>query len=104
MKRLLILGAIMLAGCGGDEDKWGGATEQQAKEVLMDPNVRAQVQDVRGRYPTEQQIEEADLRMVTLQGMEAWEYKHPTQNYCVFVYEDPEFDSFTAQLSACVAD
>lgn len=104
MKRLLILAVLaLLAGCGGEE-KWGGATEQQAKEVLMDPNVRAQVQDVRGRYPNEQQIEEADLRKVTLQGMEAWEYKHPTQNYCLFVYEDPEFDSFTAQLSACVAD
>jgi hypothetical protein len=104
MRRLLILAVVLFAGCGGDEETWGGATEQQAKEVLMDPNVRAQVQDVRGRYPTEQQIEEADLRMVTLQGMEAWEYEHPTQNYCLFVYEDPEFESFTAQLSACVAD
>ena len=103
VKRLFLLAFILLAGCGGEE-RWGGATEKQAREVLLDPNVRRQIEGLRGRYPTEEQIEEADLRKVTLQGQEAWEFEHPTQNYCLFVYEDPQFDSFTAQLSACVAD
>ena len=103
MKRLLLVTLILLGGCGGEE-RWGGATEKQAREVLLDPNVRTQVVGLRGRYPTVEQIEEADLRKVTIRGQEAWEFKHPTQNYCLFVYEDPQFESFTAQLSACVAD
>jgi hypothetical protein len=103
MKRLVVIALLLLAGCGGDET-WGGATENQAREVLQDPNVRAQVEQVGGKYPTAEQIEEADLRQVTLQGQEAWEFKHPTENYCLFVYEDPTTESFAAQHSACVAD
>jgi hypothetical protein len=103
MKRLLLVALILLAGCGGEE-RWGGATEKQAREVLLDPDVRAQVEQVGGKYPTEQQIEDADLRKVTLQGQEAWEFKHPIENYCVFVYEDPATETFAAQHSACVAD
>ena len=105
MKRVLIVAVLVLAGCGGGDDEWGSATEKQAREVLLDPNVRAQIEGLRGRYPTEQQIEDADLRQVTLQGQEAWEFEHPTRlNYCLFVYEDPTTESFTAQLSGCVAD
>jgi hypothetical protein len=105
MNRAILIAMLLLAGCGGDEETWGGATEQQAREVLLDPNVRAQIEGLRGTYPSEQQIEDADLRQVTLQGQEAWEFEHPTRlNYCLFVYEDPATDSFTAQLSGCVAD
>ena len=106
IRRLVLLAALVLAGCGGSEERWGGATEKEAREVISDPDLREQLRafNANAEYPTQQEIDDADLRKVTLDGQEAWEYDHPGEAYCIYVYEDPELESFTAQVSACVAD
>ena len=115
---LLLLALLVAAGCGGGDDDdggtWGGYSEREARDILADPDVRRQiVQNAPGDptanpyddlLPTKEEAEEADLRRVTVQGQEAWEYSDEENNFCVYVWEDEEFDSFATQVSACVAD
>jgi hypothetical protein len=127
---LIVIAAIVLAvvavgaalflvsdGSGGncdDDTVWGGYTECEAKDVLADPNVRAQIlQNAPGDpatspiaqlYPTPEQVEAAELRRITFEGQEGWQWQHEEENFCILVYEDPELESFVAMVSACVAD
>lgn len=110
----VLVAALTLAGCSLSEEKWGGYTENQAKGVLSDPIFRREA--IRfapggpggGRYarllPTKEQVEEADLRKVTLKGQEAWEYKDRPNSFCVYVWEDEETDNFATQVGPCSAD
>jgi len=120
MKRLLPLFVLVLAaGCsfgGGGGDRWGGYTESEAKEILADPNIRAEIlknapgdpatSPYRRLYPTKEQAEGADLRKVTFEGQESWQYQHPDENFCVYVWEDQTVDppSWSVMPSPCVAD
>lgn len=118
MKRFFPLLAVLLAaGCGSDggsSETWGGYTENEAKAVLADRQVKAQIIEnapgdpatnpLTRLYPSKQEIEAADLRKVTLTGQEAWEWRHPDEDLCIFVWEDQELETFATQVSRCVAD
>lgn len=110
----LLLTLALLAGCANSDETWGGYTESQAKEILGLPNVRDTIIDTSIRtegqapvaeiYPTQQELEETDLRKVTLTGQEAWEYSDTPNFFCLYVWEDPETETYFAQSSQCVAD
>lgn len=118
MKRFLLLLAVLLAaGCGsagGSGETWGGYTENEAKAVLADPEVKKQILEnapgdpatnpLTRLYPSKQEIADADLRKVTLTGQEAWEWRHADEDFCIFVWEDQELETFATQVSRCVAD
>jgi hypothetical protein len=114
LRPLALLLTVVAAGCTTTEDTWGGYTESEAKEILALPNVRETVIDTTPRtvdeepvariYPTEAELEEADLRKVTIQGEEAWEYNDEPNRFCLYVWEDPETHTYFAQASRCVAD
>lgn len=93
---------------------WGGYDECEAKDVLKDPNVKRQVLEnapgdpatnpIAQLYPTPEQVDDADLRRITFEGQEGWQWQHAEENFCILVYEDPEFETFVAMVSACVSD
>ena len=111
---LLVISVLALAGCAGgdDGDVWGGYTESEAKEILADPNVKNSIiegapgdpatSQIPQLYPTKEEIEESDLRKVTYQGQEGWQWQHPEQDFCIIIYE--EEGSFVAFVSRCIAD
>jgi hypothetical protein len=113
-KRIALLPIVLLAACTTTSDTWGGYTENEAKEILALPNVRQTIVDTTPRtieeapvariYPTEAKLEETDLRKVTVQGEEAWEYNDEQNQFCLYVWEDPETQTYFAQSSRCVAD
>lgn len=106
---------VLAAGCGtSTEDTWGGYTESQAKEILAMEDVRETIigttprtseeEPVSAIYPTEDELERADLRKVTVQGQEAWEYNDSPNQFCLYAWHDSETDGYVAQSSRCVAD
>jgi hypothetical protein len=113
-KHLALFAIFILTGCATTSDTWGGYTENEAKEILALANVRQTIVDTTPRtideepvariYPTEVELEEADLRKVTVQGQEAWEYNDELNQFCLYVWEDPETQTYFAQASRCVAD
>jgi hypothetical protein len=113
-KRFALLTIVVLAGCATTSDTWGGYTESEAKDILALPNVRNTIIETSIRsegqapvaeiYPTEEELQEADLRKVTLTGQEAWEYSDTPNFFCLYVWEDPETETYFAQSSQCVAD
>ena len=114
LARIGLLLTLVVAGCATTSDTWGGYTENEAKEILALPNVRQTIVDTTPRmieeepvaqlYPTEAELEETDLRKVTIQGEEAWEYNDEVNKFCLYVWEDPETQTYFAQSSRCVAD
>jgi hypothetical protein len=114
LRTLALLTALAAAGCATTSDTWGGYTENEAKEILALPNVRDTIIETSIRtegqtpvseiYPTEQELQETDLRKVTLTGQEAWEYADTPNFFCLYVWEDPETQTYFAQSSQCVAD
>jgi hypothetical protein len=79
--------------CATTSDTWGGYTENEAKEILALPTVRNTIieSSIRSEgqvpvaeiYPTEEELQEADLRKVTLTGQEAWEYSDTPNFFCM---------------------
>lgn len=115
------LGLIALAvlagfslGCGSStEDVWGGYTEGQVKDLLSDPRFKTEILQTapaspRGPihllYPSNGEIENADLNKVTVRGEENWEYRDDENEFCMYVAEDPATDSYIAEIGPCVAD
>ena len=114
MKRLLVLLIVLLsAGCGEPTDeKWGGYTEGDAKQILKD--ARAEIVatapptnagPAERLYPTNEEIDDYDLRKAHVQGEEAWEYKRTldeeTGDWCIYISEDPSGGTFLAQVGTC---
>jgi hypothetical protein len=97
-----------------DGTEWGGYTECEAKDVLKDDNVETQIcQNAPGDpatspicqlYPTPEQVDASDLRRITFEGQEGWQWQHADQNFCIVVWEDPETNNFATLVSACVSD
>jgi hypothetical protein len=120
MKSLLLVLMLAVAasgGCsssGGCGDRWGGYTECDAKGVLKDPEVKRQIlmnapgdptsNPLSQLYPSNGEIDDADLRKVTVLGQEAWEYHHPDENFCLYVWEDEATKNFATQVGPCAAD
>ena len=119
MRRLaLLLAAVALGGAacggGGGEDRWGGYTERDAKDVLGDPIVRQQILEnapgdprtspYRQLVPTKEEVEAADLRKTTLEGQETWEYRDEEHAFCIYVWEDEALKNFATHVGPCIAD
>ena len=114
LARVALLLTLVVAGCATTSETWAGYTENEAKEILALPNVRETIVNTTPRtvdeepvaqiYPSEAELQEADLRKVTVQGEEAWEYNDEPNQFCLYVWEDPETRTYFAQSSRCVAD
>jgi hypothetical protein len=117
MKKLtlvLVLLVLALAGCDlGGGEKWGGYNEGQAKDILASEAVRNSVTSVtpfdpQGRpytqlLPTKKRLEDTDLHKRTIEGQEAWGYEDPANDFCLYVWKDPNTNSFTTFVG-CQAD
>jgi len=112
--RLAILALVLLlllAGCGAGE-RWGGYTQKEAKEIIADPDVKSTIVEATPRkpdqkpvaaiYPEGETLEDAELRKVTMQGEEAWEYNDKANDFCLYVWFDEASNGFLAQASHCV--
>jgi hypothetical protein len=110
---LLSLLVLALAACGGGGgETWGGYTESDAKDLMGDAEFRESIcQTAPGDpatspycqlVPTKQEVDAADLRRVTYEGQEAWEYRNADENFCVDVWEDGE--SFGSYVGICDSD
>ena len=114
MKRLglVLLTLLALAGCGGGE-RWGGYTEEEVKRIMVTDEFRETIlaavrnpglrEAYRRMLPSEEQVEAADLRQVTIRGtgQEAWEYQNTATKFCIFVWEDEETQGYATQLGSC---
>lgn len=107
--------ALGLAACGGGgEERWGGYTEEEARDVLADPHVRQQIIDhapgdpvtspFQNLVPTSEEAREADLTRKTVEGREAWEYRDAANDFCIYIWHEEEFDTFGVQPGVCAAD
>ena len=116
MKRLALLLAFVAfaAGCGtSTEDTWGGYTEGEVKDMLTNPQFREEIMrtappDPRGPihllYPSNEEIENTDLRKVTVQGDENWEYRDEENSWCINVSKDPATDEPMTYIGGCISD
>jgi hypothetical protein len=106
-----VLALLLVAGCGGGE-RWGGYTEDEAKDVMVDPEVKATIieatprnedqQPVVAIYPDEDKLDKEGLRKVKMQGTDAWEYNDVANDFCLYVWFDKATNGFLAQASHCV--
>lgn len=115
MKRLAtiacLLALALVAGCGAG-DRWAGYTEEEAKDVMLDPKVKATVieatprkedqQPVAAIYPDKGKLDQEGLRRVKMQGTDAWEYNDVANDFCLYVWFDKPTNGFLAQASHCV--
>jgi hypothetical protein len=107
---LLVL-VFLVAGCGAG-DRWGGYTEQEAKDIIDDPDVKVTIlaatprmegqKPVSAIYPEGETLEKAELRKVKVQSQEAWEYNDMADDFCLYVWYDKATEGFLAQASHCV--
>jgi len=122
MKKLVIIlaaGLLAVAGCAGcgssTEDEWGGYTQGEVKDLLKDPQFQTEIKltappsrlgTIEQLYPTNEEIDDAELKKVHVQGEEAWEYKRVLEegDWCIYMSEDPDTKSFLAQVGPCIAD
>jgi hypothetical protein len=111
MKRLLVIGLVALAGCGGgDSETWGGLTEEEAKDVMVmlrqevienapgDPATNPYNQLIPERF------DEVDLRQVTMKGQESWEYRDTENNFCFNVWTTGESEAANSYVGICDSD
>jgi hypothetical protein len=115
MKRLApiacLVSLLLLAGCGAGE-RWAGYTEDEAKDVMVDPEVKSTIiqatprkddqQPVVAIYPDKDKLDEDGLRKVKMQGTDAWEYNDVANDFCLYVWFDKATNGFLAQASHCV--
>jgi hypothetical protein len=113
---LMLLALAALAGCGSStEDRWGGYTEGEVKDLLSDEQFRQEIMqtappDPRGPihllYPSNEEIENAELSKVTVQGEEHWEYRDEQNQWCIYVGEDTSTEDKQPlyMIGPCVAD
>lgn len=96
-----------------DPGEWGGYTEGQVKDTLQDPQFKKEIlstapPDPRGPihllYPSNGEIDEADLNKVTIEGDEAWEYRDDQNQWCIYMWEDPASSEQMTHVGSCVAD
>jgi hypothetical protein len=115
MKKLAVaLLVLALAGCGSStEEVWAGYTEGEVKDRLTDPQFRDEIMrtappDPRGPihvlYPSNEEIDNTDLKKVTIQGDEAWEYRNEEADWCIDVWEDPDTKEPTTYVGPCMSD
>jgi hypothetical protein len=114
MKRLaLLIGVlVLLAGCGGAEEQWGGYTEGEAKDVMgalrQEIIANAPGDPATSPYnqllPTRKDLDNIDLRRVTMQGAESWEYRDQENNFCLNVSEDPKTKAPNTYVGICNSD
>jgi hypothetical protein len=111
---LTLLALAAFAGCGtSTEDVWGGYTEGEVKDILKDDQFKEEIlrtapPSPRGPihllYPSDEELDDADLKKVTVQGEENWEYRDEPNEFCIYVAKDPETDSYITQIGPCIAD
>jgi hypothetical protein len=116
MKKLAIvfLALAVLGGCGSStEELWGGYTEGEVKDILSDPQFREEIMrtappDPRGPiqllYPSDQEIEDADLTKVTVQGEENWEYRDEETDWCINIRKNPQTGDPETYVGGCISD
>jgi hypothetical protein len=117
MKKLtlaLVLALLALAGCSSGGEKWGGYTEGEAKEILSSEAVRNSVESVspvdpQGRpysqlLPTKDKLDETDLHKRTVEGQEAWGYEDDANQFCLYVWKDPQTKDSTTFVGCSGAD
>jgi len=102
---------LVLAGCGAGE-RWAGYTEAEAKDVMLDQEVKSTIiqatprkedqQPVVDIYPDRDRLDKEGLRKVKMQGTEAWEYNDVANDFCLYVWFDKATNGFLAQASHCV--
>ena len=115
MKRLApiacLVPLLLLAACGAGE-RWGGYTQKEAKEIMLDPEVKSTIiqatprkedqQPVVDIYPDKAKLDEEGLRKVKMQGTDAWEYNDVANDFCLYVWFDKATNGFLAQASHCI--
>ncbi len=115
MKRLApiacLVPILLLAACGAGE-RWGGYTQKEAKEIMLDPEVKSTIlqatprnedqQPVVDIYPDEKKLDDEGLRKVKMQGTDAWEYNDVANDFCLYVWFDKAANGFLAQASHCI--
>ena len=115
MKRLAtiacLLALVLVAGCGAGE-RWAGYTEDEAKDVMLEPSVKSTViqatprnedqQPVVDIYPDKKKLDKEGLRKVKMQGTDAWEYNDVANDFCLYVWFDKATNGFLAQASHCI--
>lgn len=114
MRCVAFAAIVLVAGCGSTtQDEWGGYTEGQVKDTLQDPQFKKEIlstapPDPRGPihllYPSNGEIDEADLNKVTIEGDEAWEYRDDQNQWCIYMWEDPASSEQMTHVGSCVAD
>ncbi len=113
MKRLLLIGLVLVAGCGSNPDEWAGYTEGEAKEIMGDETFRqGLIQIAPGDpatnpaselLPTQEVLDAEPLHKVTVQGEEAWEYNSGT-GFCLDVWKDKDTNDPAAYVGPCNSD
>ena len=114
MKRLALLIGLLfvLAGCGGGSESWGGYTETEAKDVMgalrQDIIDNAPGDPATSPYnqliPTRKELDNIDLRRVTMKGQESWEYRDQENNFCLNVWQDPKSEDPNTYVGICNSD
>lgn len=112
IRRLTLLVLVLLvAGCGAGE-RWAGYTEDEAKDIIIDAEVKSTIlqatprnedqQPVAAIYPDAEKLDKDGLRKVKMQGQDAWEYNDVANDFCLYVWYDEATDGFLAQAGHCV--
>ena len=106
-----VVALLFLAGCGAGE-RWGGYTQKEAKEIMLDPEVKSTIlqatprkedqQPVVDIYPDKKKLDKEGLRKVKMQGTDAWEYNDVANDFCLYVWFDKATNGFLAQASHCI--